>query len=30
LKGADPKLDLPLAAELLGKAFQDPENEDEG
>lgn len=29
LKGVDPKLDLPLAAELLGRAFGDPENEDE-
>ncbi len=29
LKGVDPKLDLPLAAELLGEAFGDPENEDE-
>lgn len=29
LKGADPKLDLPLAAELLGDAFSDPEKEDE-
>ncbi len=28
LKGVDPKLDLPLAAELLGSAFGDPENED--
>lgn len=30
LKGMDPKLDLPLAAELLGSAFGDPENDDEG
>jgi hypothetical protein len=30
LKGVDPKLDLPLAAELLGRAFGDPENEDDG
>jgi hypothetical protein len=29
LKGVDPKLDLPLAAELLGSAFGDPENENE-
>jgi hypothetical protein len=29
LKGADPKLDLPLAAELLGSAFGDPESNDE-
>lgn len=29
LKGADPKLDLPLAAELLGGAFGDPEIDDE-
>lgn len=27
VKGVDPKLDLPLAAELLGSAFGDPENE---
>lgn len=30
LRGVDPKLDLPLAAELLGRGFGDPENEDEG
>jgi hypothetical protein len=29
LKGADPKLDLPLAAELLGHAFSDPDRDNE-
>lgn len=29
LKGADPKLDLPLAAELLGHAFGDPDNDND-
>lgn len=29
LKGADPKLDLPLAAELLGGAFGDPDHDDD-
>lgn len=28
-KGQDPKLDLPLAAELLGPAFGDPENDND-